>query len=169
MFIAKPGETWCEQVRAYEPVPEGYVIVPDPVSAPVDRICVETSPGYGDWEYNGDVFKDDLTRIRQEKENLGILVDNIPLQTDKESVAIMAGYVTEAVIDGLVTIDWKCKDKCFHTYTVQDFKPVFKVVKTYVHDCYTREMELAAALDAAPDPSTVDLTTGWPVQEYTTV
>lgn len=99
---------------------------------------------------------------------MGITVDGISLQTDPQSVAAMAGYVTESVIDGLVDITWKCLSGTFHTYTVQEFKPVFKKIKLYVHDCFENEAALSAALDAAADPTTIDLTAGWPTTEYTT-
>lgn len=111
----------------------------------------------------------DLSTIRKKKQAGGVTVDGIELQTDEKSRFEMAQYVLESVTNGLIDVDWKKADGTSHVYLVQEFKPVYNVIVKYVGDCFKRESYLRGELEIAQDPSTVDLTAGWPSTTLTTI
>ena len=112
-------------------------------------------------------YKQKLSNIRKEKETTNVSVNGIELSTKAEDRREMQHYITETIINGLVSVHWRLPNDTFHTYTVQEFKPVYKTLVAYVNACYLRHKELQAALEAASDPATVDLTVGWPTTTYT--
>jgi len=105
-----------------------------------------------------------LKNLRQQKRDLGIITNDIQIQTDETSVTVMSSYISETVINGLIDINWKCNDDTYHKYIVQEFKEVYKCVIRYVESCFNREAELIAELETNPD---ADITTGWPDRTYT--
>jgi len=148
-------------VTEYGPYPEGTTTL--------------VFPEYGVWNGTGwdvvkplEAFKDDLKGIRLEKEYLLVTIDGVPFDIDDKSRSMMAYYVVESITNGLIGVNWKCGDNIFRYYTVQDFKPIQRAVATYVEACYSRESALVDDLEAAQDPSTVDLTVGWPSTVLTT-
>jgi len=110
-----------------------------------------------------------LADARWDKQNLGVVVDGIEIQTDENSVKKMESYVTESIINGLIDVPWKLADGTFKLYTVQELKPVYKCVVTYINECFRNEMSLQSELDLAVDPAAVNLDTGWPSRTFTTV
>jgi len=110
-----------------------------------------------------------LAEIRWNKQNLGVIVDGIEIQTDENSVKKMESYVTESIINGLVDVPWKLADSTFKLYTVQELKPVYKCVVTYINECFRNEMSLQSELDLAANPTVVNLETGWPSRVFTTI
>lgn len=112
--------------------------------------------------------KADLATKRWDTESLGVTIDNIAIQTDMDSKNEMAGYVTESIVNGLTEVHWKLADGSFQTYAIADFKNVYKIVAKYRNDCFGIEKSKAEEMDAAPDPTTVDIETGWPDTTFTT-
>lgn len=98
-----------------------------------------------------------------------VLIDGVEVQSDKDSKDEMSGYVTESVVNGLVSVNWKRGSGEFSVYTVQQFKKIYQLVAKYRNDCFGVEMAKLAEIDAAEDPATVDIETGWPNREFTTV
>lgn len=112
-------------------------------------------------------YKDDLDLVRLGKERLGITVTghssgNIAMQTDASSRALMSNYIVISMADTLLTVDWRAPDGSVTQYNMADFKKLSGAVTSYVNLCMQRQNALIGALDAASDPSTVDLNSGWP-------
>lgn len=112
-------------------------------------------------------YKQELKTIREDKEKIKVTVNGQELSALAKDRREMQHYVTDAVTNGLVNVYWQKPDGTFHTYTVQEFKPVYRALVHYINALFLRHKELLEALEAAPDPSTVNLQAGWPTTTYT--
>lgn len=151
---------------------------------PDGLIEMSTPPPIYDWVAKSDgsyleVLPSDAEICQQCKQNLatkryevaggGVVIDGVNLQSDADSSNEMSKYVTESIVNDLVSVNWKLADGSFVVYTVQQFKKIYQIVAKYRNDCFGVEMSKQAEIDAAQDPTTVDIETGWPVREFTTV
>jgi hypothetical protein len=106
--------------------------------------------------------KQQLKLIRQEKQAELLVINEMEMSQTEKSRQEMQHYITETIINGLVNIYWKMPDDSFHTFTVQEFKPIYKAVVTHINSLFAQHKDLLEALEAADDPMKVDLTEGWP-------
>lgn len=110
-----------------------------------------------------DMLKFKLSEIRQEKQDAGIVVNGLQICTLENSRQEMRHYIDELN----ETIYWKLKDNNVHPFGPEEFKKVYHAVVKYVNDCFARESNLIAQLEAAEKPSEIDLSQGFPAREIT--
>lgn len=129
--------------------------------------------GVDAWVSDIDATRDDalnkLSIKRSEIIDLGVVVDDIELQSDDNSYANMGGYVSESIINGLIDVTWKCRCGSRHVYTVEEFKPVFTTITSFRRACFMSEDALATQIENSDDPASIDISTGWPTNILTTI
>jgi hypothetical protein len=107
-------------------------------------------------------YKAQLADIRFQKETAGIVLDGgMVVRTDRESQALVTGAWSASQLNPDIVLDWKGANG-WVTLNATQIAQIAAVVTSHVQACFTWEKELAEALDDATDPSTVDLTVGWP-------
>lgn len=87
-----------------------------------------------------------IETARFDAETSGITLNGIRFSTDRESVTAisLAGFLTSAD----ETILWKTDDG-FHSITGASLAKISKVIRDYVQECFVKEAELQAQLEAA--------------------
>lgn len=111
----------------------------------------------------------DLNEKRKEVASSGVIVNGVPMQTDSKSIAKMDQYATESMMNGLTVVHWQKADGEFHDWPIADFKKMFSEITKYENACFGRQKELLAEINAAEDPTTVDISIGWPSKTITFV
>jgi hypothetical protein len=102
-----------------------------------------------------------LADYRYEKEVGGVTVSSVPVNTDRETQSKLIAVRILAKEDVNYSVDWKGTDG-FVTLNAATIIAIADAVATYVQACFSREKVLSAAINAAQDPASVDITTGWP-------
>jgi hypothetical protein len=119
-----------------------------------------------------DDYKENLKEIRLEKQSSGVTISGATF-TDKSGNTQTSGVLFKADNNTLRDMDikagrispvikWKCSDGEFRGYSISEFARVNAVVVVFNQDCFDNEAAKINELEAATDPSTVDLNAGWP-------
>lgn len=110
-----------------------------------------------------------LDEIRWNKQNLGVTIDGVFLLTDGKSKYEMGNYVLEKTNNGLLTVNWQLSDGTVKKYPITEFIKCYNIIVNYINDCFGVVGDKHIELDASADPATVNLETGWPSREFTTI
>lgn len=86
------------------------------------------------------------------------------VQTDEYSRNMLAGAVMRLDKKGNPNAaqGWRMQDNSFAALTKTDFDAMAVAIGDHVDACYTNQGVLEATIDAAPDPTLVDIEAGWP-------
>lgn len=84
-----------------------------------------------------------LPAYRYTKEIGGITVSGVPIQTDRESRAILTGAYIRAKEDNTYTVRWKTPDG-FVTLNASTIIAISDAVAEHVQKCYAAEADVAA-------------------------
>ncbi len=84
-----------------------------------------------------------LPAYRYTKEIGGITVSGVPIQTDRESRAILTGAYIRAKEDNTYTVRWKTPDG-FITLNAATIIAISDAVADHVQKCYAAEADVAA-------------------------
>jgi hypothetical protein len=116
-------------------------------------------------------FRTERERVRQviaarryEAECAGIVVDGIPIHTDRESQATFTSAFVSAQAGLIPTLRWKCQDGKFRELSASQVASIAQVLLGYVQACFDREEALCDLLDAVADMDYAGLT-GLPIEE----
>jgi hypothetical protein len=116
--------------------PEEYVIG-DATMEPGDKLKIAKAKKLAE-----------IAAARYKAEIDGITVSDMGIQTDRESRALITGAALAATIDSTYTCQWKTAAG-FVTLDATTILSVAQAVRQHVQECFDREAELAAAVDAA--------------------
>lgn len=134
---AEPGPIRIEDGR---PV-QGWTVIPAPEPEPVD-------------------WSTAIANRRYAAEIGGMVVEGMPLDTGRDSQALITGAAVSAMLDAGYSVRWKTQSG-FVELDAEQIISVASAVRAHVQACFDREAELLAALDAgefAPEM----LQEGWP-------
>ncbi len=101
---------------------------------------------------------DALAAFRYQKEIGGVLFNGMTVPTDRQSQSMLTGAYNAMQIDPTRIINWKT-NMGYLQLDAATITMLSSVVANHIQSCFTREMELAAAIEI--DVNT-DITTGWP-------
>lgn len=102
---------------------------------------------------------------RWQVETGGIIVDGIPIKTDRESQAQMSSAYTSLKNSLIEDTPWKAADGSFSLVTMAELEPVAQAMAAHVRSCFDAErahneaiseMHYQGALDS------YDINAGWP-------
>lgn len=173
------GELNCEWMTDEECAALNVYRAKNDVFAPYGKVIL----GYG-FVWNEDrtqvlfdpVFTDiDLTEIRAEKkstlaairwskETQGTEINGIPVGTDDRSRSTYLGMLMAVQFDPNYTVNFKAADGNFITLDAMGISAVAFGVRDYVQQCFNREQELIADIDAATtaqEIADIDIENGW--------
>jgi hypothetical protein len=106
-----------------------------------------------------------LAAHRYRVETGGIMVDDITIQTDRESQAMLTGAMLVLQSDPDRRIDWKGVSG-WTTLGLAEITAISSAVAHHVQACFSAERRHAEAIAALPDDldaiDAYDFTTGWP-------
>ena len=105
--------------------------------------------------------KDRLALRRYDAEVGGVTVGGAPIATDRESQAKLIAARILAKEDAGYTLNWKTLAG-FQSLNSTQIIAVADAVASHVQACFNNEATLSAAIDAAQDPDSVNVDTGWP-------
>ena len=97
---------------------------------------------------------------RYQAEKAGIIVNEIPLDTGRDSQALVTGAALAAVIDSAYSCQWKTAGG-FIDLDAQQIIAIASAMRAHVQACFDREAELLDAV-AAGTYSAEQLDQGWP-------
>ena len=97
---------------------------------------------------------------RWQAETAGTTVSGMPLDTDRDSQALITGAALAAMLDPEYSIQWKTQGG-FVELDAQQIIAVASAVRAHVQACFDREAELLAELDAGTLTPEM-LEEGWP-------
>ena len=106
-----------------------------PLGAPMDRTDLKA------W----------IAQRRWEEETGGVEVASVPIRTDRESQAMITGALTLAALNPSAVFPWKTETG-FVQLTVQQLQGVAAAVGSHVQECFAREAQLIALVEAS-DPA----------------
>lgn len=95
----------------------------------------------------------------------GVAVPALGFSIKTDDVALARiGLVAQAVAAGVAPpqIPWKAADGKFHAIAPADVAKIFIAGAAHVAACFVREAALAQAIAAADNPTSVDISGGWP-------
>lgn len=97
---------------------------------------------------------------RYEAETSGTAVEGMPVNTERDSQALLTGAALQAMLDPAYTVRWKTEGG-FVDLDAQQIIGLASAVRAHVQACFDREAELVAAVE---DGSYTDsmLDEGWP-------
>ena len=110
----------------------------------------------------------ELASARWVKEVAGIVVQSMPIKTDRESQGLLTAAYVKAMGNPAFTLRWKVANGVFVTIPAALILVAGDAVTAHVQACFGWEDELTTALlaaHAAEDAaalSAVDITAGWP-------
>lgn len=110
------------------------------------------------------ILKARVNVLRIDKLSMPVTFLSHPFQSDAEAIANITG-VLAAVGVGLplpANFSWRSADNVNVPMNAQVLLGLAGTLMTYRNACYVRSWTLKAQLDAASDPSTIDLASGWP-------
>lgn len=97
---------------------------------------------------------------RYEAETSGTTVENMPVNTERDSQALLTGAALQAMLDPNYTVRWKTEGG-FVDLDAQQIIALATAVRAHVQACFDREAELVAAVeDGSYTESMLD--EGWP-------
>ena len=115
-----------------------------------------------------DSYKFDATRYRQGYQQGGVVINTtINWQSDDDSLSRMANAIQAAEITSMSPIYWQLPDGSVVNYSIANFREIFRAITNFTNQCMQREGEIIALLEAASDPSNVDIESGYPSNQLT--
>ena len=136
-----------------------------------DAEGLEWSLGYGETLPPGAVttknlaaYKLDLDATYAEKAALNVTVDTRGIKNSASDYSDMTAHSMSNAANVMLQLT----DGTFHTYTNADFTAMWNKVNEYRQLCVSNKSTLTTSLNDAADPSTIDLTAGWPATTMTT-
>jgi len=106
-------------------------------------------------------LKKRVASVRYDNEVKGIVVQDILIDTGRDSQGLIAGACLAAVIDPEYVVNWKCSSGLFIPLSAQQIIGVATAVRAHVQACFNREHEILTAIEADEFTETM-LTEGWP-------
>lgn len=91
--------------------------------------------------------KERIAQKRWEVETGGIVLNNMEIDTSRQSQALLTGAVTAAQIDPTITVKWKLGNGSIVMDKAQ-LEAVAMSVRNHIQACFDREIELIEAVDA---------------------
>lgn len=107
-----------------------------------------------------DEVKSDIAARRYQEETKGTSINGIPVDTDRQSQALITGAALAATIDPSYVCQWKTSGG-FITLDAAAIIGVATAVRNHVQACFNREAELIAAIEDETYTSDM-LNEGWP-------
>lgn len=92
--------------------------------------------------------KVEIAAARYARETAGTTVNDTPIDTGRDSQALITGAALAAVIDSSYSLNWKT-DAGFIHLTAPEIIAVAQAVRAHVQACFDREAELVALVDSA--------------------
>lgn len=111
-----------------------------------------------------------IAERRYQAECAGVVVDGIPIHTDRESQSCMTAAFVSAQAGLFSSLRWKCQDGQFRELTATQVVSIAQVLLGYVQACFDRERVLRGLLGAVVDMDHAGLAGlpiggGWPDRE----
>lgn len=107
--------------------------------------------------------KSEIASARYEAETAGTTVNGITIDTGRDSQALITGAALAAMLDEAYSLNWKTVDGFIHL-TAPEIIAVAQAVRAHVQNCFDREGELGALVDAAETKEDLDeIIISWPV------
>lgn len=107
--------------------------------------------------------KAEIAAARYEREIAGVTVNGIPIDTGRDSQALITGAALAAMLDEGYSLNWKTVTGFIHL-TAPEIIAVAQTVRAHVQSCFDREGELSALVDAAQTAEELDeIVISWPV------
>lgn len=103
---------------------------------------------------------DTIATRRWQAETGGTTVAGMPLDTGRDSQALIAGAAVSAMLDPEYSVRWKTTGG-FVELSAEQIIGVARAVRAHVQACFDREAELLEALEAGTFTAEM-LETGWP-------
>ena len=92
--------------------------------------------------------KAEIAAARYAAEIEGVTVNNVLIDTGRDSQALITGAALAAVIDASYSLNWKTEAGFIHL-TAPELIAVAQAVRAHVQSCFDKEGELVALVDAA--------------------
>ncbi|BAQ72940.1 prophage tail fimber assembly protein [Pseudomonas sp. Os17] len=105
---------------------------------------------------------------RFRREEAGIVVQGLAIQTDRASQAKLTRAAVRASRDANYVIHWKLENGSFVQLDARQVQVCDSAVDAYVQACFMRESELVDAVDAGLYEASM-LIAGWPAVEFSAV
>ena len=88
-----------------------------------------------------------VAAVRYANEVRGIIVQDIPVDTGRDSQGMIAGACLASVLDSNYEVNWKCSGGVFIKLNAQQIIGVATAVRAHVQMCFDREHELLSAIE----------------------
>ncbi|MEX5606423.1 DUF4376 domain-containing protein [Pseudomonas protegens] len=109
-----------------------------------------------------------IANERFKREEAGIVVQGLAIQTDRSSQAKLTRAAVRASRDISYLIHWKQENGAFVQLDAYQVQACDSAVDAYVQACFIRESELVAAVNAGVYEAKM-LETGWPAIAFSAV
>lgn len=135
--------------------PAGWVVMQGERPSP-EHVAQED----GSWALPDPDFLAAIAARRYEAETSGTTVDGIPVNTERDSQALLTGAALQAMLDPNYTVRWKTEGG-FVDLDAQQIIGLASAVRAHVQACFDREAELVAAVEDGSYAESM-LDEGWP-------
>lgn len=106
--------------------------------------------------------KQDIAAARYAAETAGVEVNGVTLDTGRDSQALITGAAVAAMLDDGYSLNWKTTSGFIHL-SAPEIIAVAQAVRAHVQNCFDREGELVALVDAAKTAEDLDeIIISWP-------
>lgn len=107
--------------------------------------------------------KAEIASARYEAETAGTTVNEILIDTGRDSQALITGAALAAMLDENYSLNWKTTSGFIHL-SASEIIAVAQAVRAHVQVCFDREAELCALVDAAETKEDLDeIIISWPI------
>lgn len=107
--------------------------------------------------------KAEIAAARYEAETAGTTVNGVLIDTGRDSQALITGAALAAMLDDGYSLNWKTENGFIHL-TAPEIIAVAQAVRAHVQNCFDREAELCALVDAAKTAEDLDeILISWPI------
>lgn len=128
------GEPWTGQASVPPPPPS-----PDPEALPAAKTRLLARLAHRRWQV----------------ETGGIVLDGVPIRTDRESTALLSGAITFCDLESGAVVRWKTADGQFYELGETALRAIALYVGRHVQACFALEADLAGQIQAAETPETL--------------
>lgn len=105
-----------------------------------------------------------ITQLMAAKQDGGVIFNGLPISTDPGAVADLSGMKAKG--GGAVKVVPRGGKGSRASLSGAQFDALFAAVANYRKAVMENAHDLIGTLEAAPDPSTVDINAGWPTNIY---
>jgi hypothetical protein len=105
-------------------------------------------------------WKQRIADRRYEAETSGTIIEDMPIDTGRDSQGLITGAAVQAIIDPSYSLHWKTSAG-FVDLTAQQVLGVASLVRAFVQACFNRESDLLDAVAAGTITAEM-LEEGWP-------